>query len=124
MASALHALPLPLPILLELFGHRRKQILADQSRHLDGDRRLGCVVARIGSARLLGLAPRWPQPWSPLTMMRLPIGSQALVCRVLENTPDRRAIPALFPGACRHPLLCETARRFADGQAILTDPGE
>src|SRR3954471_17521676 len=64
-----------------------------------------------------------PQPlgWA---RTRLAVGCRPLVGGVLEDQPDRRAIPGRFAGSGGDSLAFQAAADFADGAPFLADPAE
>ena len=118
-------LPLPPPILRQLFLHRLEEIRLHQGRDRNRDPLLGRdTVERVGVARLGGIAALGPQVGTPRAGTGLAVGGQAFVGGVLQQPPDGRVIPPGFARGGGNPLVFQPPADLPQGHPLLADPGK
>jgi len=118
---------LPLTVTLAILGQllldRRKDLRLDQGRDRDGNLFIHRdIVDRVGPSGLCGGPAVRTQPRPPRPAAGLAVGRPAMVGRVPQETPDRRAIPPGLAGRRRNALVLQPPAHLPQAQPLLAHP--
>src|SRR5262249_3136154 len=108
---------------IELRLRRVEQISRNDCGHINGDPLLGSAIpmSRLCMAWHRWLVANRTKKSSTLDRFRLSEGRFPHMCRVSQDGPYRRAIPAWTPATCGHTLSVEGTNDLADGFLLANE---